>query len=1389
MGDGGYLYDPEADYGHIHNPDVVPVEKLAATRCLVLLGEPGIGKTWTTKSQRDVLAQSARDGGGQTLWLDLKSFGDEDRLERKLSEEIAAWRKGEGLLALSLDSLDECRMRISNVTALLIEVFEQLPVERLYLRIACRTADWPNSFESDLKRLWKDDEQAVQAFELAPLRRGDVMEAATVNGVDAAAFVREVDRMSVVPLAIKPITLNFLLKQYQRSGSFPATQSELYLQGCRLLCEEPAEHRREAGLTGKLSADQRLAVASRIAAVTVFANRSAVWTNLEQGEELLEDVTPRALSEGSEVAQGRSFEVDRAAIEETLSSGLFSSRGPNRMGWAHQTYAEFLAARYVTEHGMTLPQAMSLIVHPKDPGKRLVPQLHEAAACLAGMRPDVFREIINVDPQVLLRSDVATTDEKDRAALAATLLRLFDEERLSDRDGSRALYRKLAHPGLAEQVRPYISDKTKGFLVRRVAADIAEACGLRELLDDLVTVALDTKDATRMRANAAHAVVRIGDAASKVKLKPLVEGTAGDDPDDELKGCGLHALWPEHIAATELFSYLTPLNNEKLFGAYKGFLLTLTDLTEHLKSEDLVPALNWAKSRPATASLFDPFNEVAAQIVVLSWEYLNAPGVLPVLAETLVALLAQGRDSILNARRTSTPRWQSLWSADDGRRRSLLSTLIPLISADEAFPVRALDERHGALVLTRDFPWLIERMLDEQEPAQQRKWLQVANVAIDRQDPAHFEALYDAVQKSELVRHQHGHVFEAIRLDSPKAEQQRSFHHEELAASADEVQLPNPPPHERVANLLTKFEAGDLNAWWLLNLEMTLAPDSTHYGNELESDLTTLPGWKNADENTQHRLVQAAERYILQQSSSTERWLGTNIFPDYAAYRALRLLGQQAPDTFAALPPTVWKKWASIVVAYPTTSGDGSEGPHRFLVGNAYSFASDEVLATLNILIDKENEREESSTLFTIRKMERCWDERLKSFLLAKAQSDSLKPSLVACLLNELIARGADEAKVYAESLLTVPPPTDEPARAKAQSAACALLGYATDGGWSRVWPAIQMDEAFGVEVVTFVGTLRDTYANVNCGQHLNDEQLADIYIWIVRHFPNGDKDYRPNGFVSFEEQVRDYRDRILEGLKQRGACDSIRHLVEELPERDWLKWVLLEAENIARRDTWVPPKPENIIKLGADRQRRFVENGNQLLEVITESLQRLEDKLQGETAAAFELWNEEAKRGKKRVWPKDENRFSDKVKTHLAEDLNQRGIILNREVVIRDSTGGAPGERVDIHVDAINLSSANETTDVVTAVIEVKGCWNPELSGAMETQLLNRYLNESGCNHGLYLVGWFNCKQWDAGDSRERQAPKTTLNAARTRFENQAATLSQGGKSVRAFIMNTALR
>ena len=52
LADCGYLSDPDTEWGRAHNPDLISFAKISSLPCLVLLGEPGIGKTRTMETER-----------------------------------------------------------------------------------------------------------------------------------------------------------------------------------------------------------------------------------------------------------------------------------------------------------------------------------------------------------------------------------------------------------------------------------------------------------------------------------------------------------------------------------------------------------------------------------------------------------------------------------------------------------------------------------------------------------------------------------------------------------------------------------------------------------------------------------------------------------------------------------------------------------------------------------------------------------------------------------------------------------------------------------------------------------------------------------------------------------------------------------------------------------------------------------------------------------------------------------------------------------------------------------------------------------------------------------------------------------------------------------------
>lgn len=1410
LGNDGYLPDPDARWGAYLNPEAVAFEELESTPCLVLLGEPGLGKSDTLAVAHHRSEREAIDTGDSAAWFDLHAYQSDSRLERAILEDatVRNWLAGSHRLYLYLDSLDEALLRIDTVTDLLAQILSRLPLERLHLRIACRSDDWSLGFECTLKQLWRAKRDCT--YTLAPLRRVDVAAAARMRGIDDGAFLAEVERIGAVPLAIKPITLEFLFKSFQRDGGLPRTQRDVYARGCELLCEESNRHRRETRRTGVHTAGERLAAASCLAAVTVFSNRYAVWTDLDMGEVPEADVPVHEVIE----AIGGGLDVQESAIRAALATGLFSAPNASERNWAHQTYAEYLAARFVTQR-MTLRQVLNLLL---DSDGKLVPQLRTVAAWIAVMMPETFDVLAMADPEGVLRADVTAADEARRACLVAALLATYEAEETLDRDP--ALWRRyatLSHPGLADQLRPYITNSAKGIIARRVAIDVAAACKLQTLQTDLMRLALDPNEPPHLRSRAVDAVAAVGDPSTLVKLRPFVFGEAGDDPDDDLKGYALRALWPEHLSAPELFTALTPPMNEHYFGAYAAFLRS--GFEEYLQSGDLVTALGWAEQYAMVQQWGSDLHGAVDRVLLKAWNHLEREGVVEAFARATLARLSS-HQAIVTAAHVSAGRdagsdddemlGQSSFAdsirRDERRRRSVLEAMLRLLIASDADPF-LLIYSDTPVVTADDVLWLIERLRPERSEAVASVLARLIAHVTDLSDPDQLDVILVASGDIPALVAQYRWLLTPVPLDSPEAEQMRARYcqEQELAVqraerTSERIQSPFQVPPQ-VEDLLGRCETGEVSAWWRLNMLLSITPEGRLDGAELTPDVTALPAWEACDVGTQERLVKAARRYVLEQDPLAEGWLAPSklrlwmgqrisIFrPAFAGYRALMLLQRRDPETVHTLGEDIWRRWASILVSFPSLPGDAAQESHDVLIRAAYGYAADEIIATF--LAQCKQQDHETGTLYGLHRVSACWDDLFSDAVVTAITRRQFRPGVLQALLIALIDHGSPSARVFAKNLINGRR-RGRVARQRAAIAAAVLLTQADDAGWSVVWPVFQQDSTFGREVL--LSLHRFPTRQTSIAERLSDEHVADLFIYVASLFPPSEDPPLPNGFVTDEHHIAMWRSSLVSQLPQRRtleACRALRRIVQAYPQEHWLKLQLREAEDLLRYDTWRPASPETIIKLATNRDRRLVENGDQLLDVILESFARLEQELQGETPAVSLLWNDPTIGGKKVYAPKDEATLSNYVKLHLERDLQGRGIIANREVEVRTGMG-ARGERTDVHVDAIIRRPGGEKYNPVTVIIEVKGCWNRDVMHAMETQLAIRYLKDNQCRHGLYLVGWYRCQQWDDADPRKSATPRLSIEEARERFTYQAVELSARadlGIQVKSYVLNTSLR
>jgi hypothetical protein len=1392
LSDGGYLLDPVWEATWAGGTELYTLPELSHLRVLALLGEPGMGKSVALETEARREREGAEGRGVTAIHANLRTFSSDHLLYSKVFEspEFRSWKEGTGELVLHLDSLDEALLRIETVAALIADELPRLPVERLSLRVACRTLVWPAAALMPVFRnLW--GAEAVGAYEIAPLRRIDVREAASRWPADADVFLEQVRIANAVPFAIKPLTLNLLLRLFQTDGGLPDSIAELYQRGCLSLCEEQSPDRRAPRRDGRLTPPERLRVASRVAAVSMLANRYALWTGLESGPVPQEDVALSALAVGSEPCESRRIEVKREDLREVLDTGLFSSRGDSRMGWAHQSYAEHLAAHYLISRKVPKRNVLDVLRHPSG---GLVPQLAMVAAWAASLDKEIRRELIEREPVILLYGDLAGWDESDLGALTEALLSGLDQDRVHDFAlGLNDRYRKLAHFGLAAILRPYIADPARSVVARRVAIRIAEACSLRDLREDLLTLAIDQEADAHIRACAVSALETCGDESTGAALKPLALDAPGSDPYNDIKGNALKIVWPEHLDGEELFQHITA-PRESYFGVYADFL-TRT-LPETLKRQDLPAALIWATDFVRGTNHMGDFQrkKLADAILRLAWDYVRDPEISPlVLAYVQVAIAAQYELFVGIDRETNDVFRKRVAEDVEGRRAFLTAALVTRHDKIFAFSL----VRSGLLVRD-DLGWLLclspgaERMADDVEETTLHDFVQAS---LDLSDEGHFAALYNAAERWPLLRSTYTGLLDGVPLDSPMAEQLKSYHlvaHEPTDRQHPDV---DPPPAERVRECLDRFEAGDVHAWWQMNRQLTLTLESAHYGSDFEYRIASFPGWVETDEATRDRILAAALAFLERAESMVDQWIDTNQpkYSDLAAYRSLVLLREFLPDAYRGLDAALWRKWAPLVVAVPRETGTEASKLHDAIAADATAVAPAEIATTVLSLVRSEKRRRRSA--------EQTQPEGLPSFmffgqisptqenahlvrgLLDELADDQNAPQQFAAILEFLLQAKVGAAREYALHLFEIWPCATE-RRPTALSAAAVLLEHDSVAAWSRLWPVIAADADFGRELFLRVAQHHRIEAGLFAG--LPEDQLGALYVWLEQTFPHSDDpDHDGAHWMGPRDSVIHLRDGVLNVLVNRGtpeAVAALRSVIARLPNPRWLAFHLMEADQIMRQRTWLPLTPTEVLRLVESPDGRLVQSAEQLAEVLTAALRKYERQLHGEQTPVRALWDRQG--GGALMRPVEEDALTDHVKLFLQGELVERGIVLNREVEIGRVSGAPIGTRTDIRVNATRKTENAESFDAITAVVETKGCWNRDLMTAIETQLHDDYLTRLGAPVGIYLVGWFDKAKWDSADGRRARSPAWDAAEAQHQLDQEAARLT-GKFLVRAVVLD----
>ncbi len=1411
--------------GFTHNPfytedDVVGLDSLKEKPCLILLGEPGIGKS-TVCGELET-----SDDEAAYLKLDLKSYGDEARLVKNLFEAptFLDWLQSEQTLYLVLDSLDECLLRLDYVADLLSDEFRRVftsyptAIERIRLRIFCRTAVWSRLFETQLREIFRESKKnneephskRVLVYELLPLRRQDIVTAAQIHEVDAEKFLAEVSRKQVEPLAAKPVTLEFLLSEFAANNSLPATEAEIYAKGCLLLCEKlDNSTQQRAGKRRELEPEQRLALASRLAALTIFCNADSFLRESDSIFKSGDGVLPLAQAQGGKesilsiTGEIVEFEITRRALLETLETGLFSSRGSGKMGWSHRSYAEFLAAYYLGQKQLSLRQLSSLFFHNGDDQKRLVPQLHETAARFIGTHAPTSREFFELllerEPEVLLRSDAARLTDADKLQLTQALLERVEAQSLPELPTQRL--HVLQCSGLEDLLRKWIEDNGKSDYAREEAISIADECQLSGLSSCCLQIALDPHRVSRTRQAALRFLIECGSDVALQGLRPLLVPKS-DDVSGQLRGLAFQAMWPQVLSAQELFAVLDAPTESGL-GNYGYFLTSL--LIPHLKVEDLPLGLEWLQIQHQNRQAVFCFGIEQFQnaLVKQVWQHLNFEPIFAALASLIGECIQHhkplfGYSDALFQREESD--FAHIFDQDVERRRALFETVLPRPLTRES--PQWFHSLSVPLLNSQDLVWLLDKAKQETDSVKRDEWIRFVPCAVYQENISEVLAAGSVFpQLADFYLN-----YQTIVLNSSRANELKKLHKE----AEDQLKDQSPPlqtgptPQERILRLLDEFETGDTSAWWKISCHYIALEDQDrrfNFSRGQQMDIRRLPGWQKATRETQDRLLNAALCYVQTEEPTVEKWRydsPLNWRPDSAGYKAFRLIGHLQPEILKQLPQSFWAKWTPVIFHLAGFHLGGAVEEDD-LLRMAYQIAPQALLEWLPRAIEVENKKQHDSYHFPL-KVVALWDEPISHVVFKVASQKGLRSDVAAGLIEILLKQKTAGAEELAFSRVLAKARKKHRRKRKISTAiACHLVTHAADWTWEKLWPLLQGHRQWGREFTEYLRWVEKM--DHDWMRHLKPQQLANYYRWLAQQYPAapsspvGQSRDIPNE-ESLLSDIQSMRANLAHTLAAMGsfqACEQLNLLRQQHPDHQRLVHLLYQALEQARRRTWVPPTVTEVMQLCSNPKARLIASEADLMDVVVDSLEEIGRELQGGLMQAHPLWSEwpdpkkdTGKRGPKikHYQPKDEENFSRYVADQLGHKLKIKGVIIDREVEIRK------GQYTDILVHAAPKSRSRGTFEQVTVVIEAKGSWHADIKTAMKDQLVDTYLRDNHCRHGIYLVGWFQCDLWDTSDSRNKpQMFAKSIEEAHDTLDQQAASLSQSDFDIRAVVLDARIK
>jgi len=547
---------------------------LLKNRCVVVLGEPGSGKTWEFKEK----AITLQNEGKMAFFVRLDQL-----ITHPLSEVLSSaenrrfrtWLRGNGDATFFLDSVDEAKYHKTADFMAALDRFRNTisgsGLTRMSLLLSSRIFDWePQSYVHELIRRFpkppdpKSKEQeskanhsdgsdegkkAILIVQIEPLDRSRVERFIRKRGIpDPAAFIMAIDESNAWPFARRPIDVIGLLNYwdtYHKLGSL----TELIEYGLTQELKETTARAKQYPLTPEKA---RLG-AETLGAAVIFCRNFCFRVS----DDAYLAQAPAIDSAACLPEDWRS--EDRLAL---LNRPIFDSASYGKIRFHHRRSAEYLAAQWLARRmneGCTSTCLVDLLFDSVGSRFEIRSSLAPVTAWLCAgderWNEDIRNCVLSSAPKIhLLYGDPAQLSLQYKKELLNALVERYEGRERVWIDSDHESLSRLADPDLSGDISRIILNRQISTDIRIELLLLVRYGRLTDCVDAVLDLIDNPEESDELKHYAIAVLRDAGDMPHLLRLWKIIESWTYIQTD--LCGLICEALFPQVTGVKGLIAIL-----------------------------------------------------------------------------------------------------------------------------------------------------------------------------------------------------------------------------------------------------------------------------------------------------------------------------------------------------------------------------------------------------------------------------------------------------------------------------------------------------------------------------------------------------------------------------------------------------------------------------------------------------------------------------------------------------------------------------------------------------------------------------------------------------------------------------------------------------------------